>query len=76
MAKSRNERFSGPSLPIEVTIDGRVIKGSYVVDRGLIRVTSELGGHKTTQVGNVPAPGLAKLLLSEVIGEQRRKGAV
>jgi hypothetical protein len=52
-------------VPIEIETDGRRVTGTYVVEAGMITVSSA-SGSKTTHVGNTPTEVLARLLLSEL----------
>ena len=52
--------------------DGRVICGSYRVAAGVVHVTLSDGSTVETQIGNDPAPTLAKILLQEL--DRKRRG--
>ena len=54
---------------VEVEIDGKRHRGSYSVDRGVIRVSYSDGGSKATQLGGIDPDRLAKRLLSELVRE-------
>jgi hypothetical protein len=51
--------------------DGRVIRGSYRVAAGVVHVTLSDGSTIETQVGDNPAPTLAKILLQELDRKKR-----
>jgi hypothetical protein len=54
--------------------DGGVIRGSYRVAAGVIHVTLSDGSTTETQLGNTPAPTLAKILLQELDRKKRGVG--
>ncbi len=65
---------------IETTVDGKVYRGEWVVERSgkrtpvkMIRVVGEnfIAGSKTTQLGTMDPESLVRLLLGELI-EQRK----
>ena len=51
--------------------DGHEIRGSYRVAAGVIHVTLSDGTSTETQLGNDPAPTLAKILLQELYRKKR-----
>jgi hypothetical protein len=51
--------------------DGRAIRGSYRVAAGVVRVTLSDGSTTETELGNTPAPTLAKILLQELDRKKR-----
>ena len=51
--------------------DGRAIRGSYRVAAGVVHVTLSDGSTAETQLGNTPAPTLAKILLQELDRKNR-----
>ena len=51
--------------------DGHVIRGSYRVAAGVVHVTLSDGSTIETQIGNDPAPTLAKILLQELDRKSR-----
>ena len=51
--------------------DGRVIRGSFRVAAGVVHVTLSDGSAIETQIGNDPAPTLAKILLQELDRKKR-----
>jgi hypothetical protein len=53
---------------IEVTIDGRVVRGSWAHDGLLVQVRSP-HGDKTTQISSSPPLTLAKQMLRELAKE-------
>jgi hypothetical protein len=53
--------------------DGRIVSGRYRVAAGVIHVTLSDGSATETQLGNTPAPTLAKILLQEL---DRKKHSV
>ncbi len=53
---------------ISIEIDGKKYSGSYFV-RGKILTLRSMLGQKSTQLGGMPAEGLARLLLRELITE-------
>ena len=55
---------------VQVESDGVTYKGTYVVEKGIIRVSSGFG-FKKTQLGSMPADTLAKMLLLEIVREER-----
>ncbi|MDR4306559.1 hypothetical protein IHQ68_08010 [Chelatococcus sambhunathii] len=54
---------------VSIEHDGREISGSYQVKDGLITVTADAGGSKTTQLGGTPVETLAKMLMRELARE-------
>jgi hypothetical protein len=52
--------------------DGHAIRGSYRVAAGVIHVTLSDGTSSETQLGNTPAPTLAKIVLQEL--DRKRRG--
>ena len=57
-----------PPRDVALERDGQTYRGSYVVTRGVVTVSS-LYGSKATQVGNLDAAQVARLLLSELVTE-------
>jgi hypothetical protein len=51
--------------------DGHTIHGSYRVAAGVVHVTLSDGTSSTTQLGNTPAPALAKIILQELARKSR-----
>jgi hypothetical protein len=58
---------------VEVEYNGRIVRGRYSVSQNVITVTT-LGGSKSTQLGRMTGPILAKILLSE-LAEEGKGGA-
>jgi hypothetical protein len=54
------------SIDIETEVDGEMIRGSYTVDRGLVRVHLLGAGSKATQVGNFTPGEVALMLLGDL----------
>lgn len=48
-----------------VEVDGRTVRGSYRVERGIITVSSSAGS-RSTEIGGSTAEQLARLLLLEL----------
>lgn len=69
MAKRRREP---PSSPVETEVEGKRHTGTYVVERGMIRVSSDFG-FEETQLGNMPPEALAKMLLGELVAKKSKK---
>jgi hypothetical protein len=55
-----------------VTVEraGRTYSGTWRVERGLITVTTA-HGQKTTQLGDSPAEVLARIMLGELVNDQK-----
>jgi hypothetical protein len=51
--------------------DGHAIRGSYRVAAGVVYVTLSDGTTAETQLGDTPAPTLAKILLQELDRKKR-----
>ena len=51
--------------------DGRTIRGSYRVAAGVVHATFSDGSTTETELGNTPAPTLAKILLQELDRKKR-----
>jgi hypothetical protein len=51
---------------IEIQIDGRAVKGSYYVERGMVTVTTAYG-QETTQLGGSPADSIARQVLRDLV---------
>lgn len=51
---------------VQIEIEGKVYKGSYIVTKGIIDVWY-LSSKKTTQLGGLTEKTLAELLLSEMV---------
>jgi hypothetical protein len=51
--------------------DGRQIRGSFRIVAGVIHVTLSDGTSSTTQLGDTPAPTLAKIVLQELARKSR-----
>jgi hypothetical protein len=69
-------RVNGMARPasvhnVTVTIDGVTHQGTYYVQGPLVYVQCD-AGTKATQVGRSPPSAIAKLLLSELVREQRK----
>jgi len=60
-----------PVQNVTVTIDGVTYKGTYYVEGLLVHVQSDAGS-KATQLGGSTARTIAKLLLLELVREQRK----
>jgi hypothetical protein len=56
---------------ITIELNGREIRGSYCESGGIVTVAA-LGGRKSTQVGSSPAKSLARILLRELVAQQRK----
>lgn len=53
---------------IEIEVDGRVVKGSYVVERGMITVYGPAGSRSTQLGGSARMPEtLARVILRELV---------
>ena len=50
---------------------GRIIRGSYRVAAGVVHVTLSDGTSGQTQLTNIPAPSVAKILLQELDRKKR-----
>ena len=59
-----------PVHNVTITLDGVTHSGTYYVQDSVVYVQCD-AGKKTTKVGGLPARSLAKLLLSELVREQR-----
>lgn len=61
---------------IAVEINGKTYSGSYVIERGMIRVSCAYGG-RSTQVGGSGSPeaseALAKIMLGELVRKELRR---
>jgi hypothetical protein len=57
---------------VTVTIDGVTHQGTYYVQGPLLVYVQCDAGTKATQVGRSPPSAIAKLLLSELVREQRK----
>lgn len=57
---------SSPRLRIEIEIGGTTYHGTHFTQDGMITVEGPQGMSKRTQVGGLPAPTLARQLLSEI----------
>ena len=53
---------------IEIQIDGRTVRGTYYVEKGIVTVTT-LYGRKSTQVGGSSPESIARLLLRSLDAE-------
>ncbi len=60
----RDKNFNN-AKEIKISVGDKEITGRYIVEKGKVTVTSSYG-QTTTQLGNSPAEGLARLLLSEL----------
>ncbi len=69
---SRPKRPEPPPREVKVEIDGKSYIASYVVDRGVVRVTSGYGS-KATQVGASSPEHIARILLRELLAEQQTR---
>jgi hypothetical protein len=60
-----------PPMTMDVAIerDGTTYRGSYTVDREVVRV-SDGDGSKATQIGNSSPERIARILLSELVEEE------
>ena len=71
MTKRRDAPASQGTVEIEHS--GKMFTGGYAISRGkapMIEVTcSSPSGNRVTQLGNTPADMLARMLLSEIVGE-------
>jgi hypothetical protein len=56
------------SEDVEIEFKGKIVKGRYSVSGNIITVTT-LGGSKSTQLGRMTGPILAKILLHELAEE-------
>ena len=52
--------------------DGHPIRGSYRIAAGVVHVTLSDGTSSETELGNTPAPTLAKIILQEL--DRKRRG--
>ena len=55
------------STVVEVEVDGKLYRGRYHVDRGIIALSTLDGRRKATQLGSSPPESLARILLREII---------
>jgi hypothetical protein len=74
--KINGDRCMGTAFPIRIQIDGRWHEAVYSVngDPRDVTVTCEYGS-TTTQMGGLPAPLLARYLLSEFVTQKLRESA-
>jgi hypothetical protein len=56
---------------ISIERDGKHHSGTYTVQSGVVTVHLFGSGTKATQVGNSSAERIARILLSELVAEQR-----
>ena len=54
---------------VSIKFAGRSVTGSYALEEGMVKVRSASGDEKTTQIGNLPAIVIAKMLLRELAAE-------
>ena len=57
------------SRTITIEREGKTCTGEFRVEKGMVEVTTETGGYKSTQLGASPADSVARLLLSELVRE-------
>ena len=55
------------STVVEVEVDGKLYRGRYQVDRGIIALSTVDGRRKATHVGSSPHEVLARILLCELV---------
>jgi hypothetical protein len=55
---------------IQVEHQGRLLSGSYACDGKIVEAKSAQGGHKATQVGDLPPVNVARLMLREFADER------
>jgi hypothetical protein len=60
-----------PRREVTIELDGKPYSGTYIVDRGSVRVSFGAGS-KITQLGGSTAEHIAKLLLAELVNEQEQ----
>ncbi len=48
------------------------VVGHYVVERGMIKVSTTLLGSKETQLGSSPPEALARMMLRELVADSKR----
>jgi hypothetical protein len=56
--------------------DGHPIRGSYRIAAGVVHVTLSDGTSSETELGNTPAPTLAKIILQELDRKRRGDGLI
>ena len=60
-----------PARNVSITIDGVTHRGTYYVQRSLVRVQSRLG-ERVAHVGGSPPKSIAMVLLWQLVREARR----
>ena len=61
------------SEQVLVEVGGKSYTGHYMVEKGMLTV-STLTGRKTTQLGGSTPASLARILLRELVEEERKRG--
>ena len=61
-----------PVKPVTITIDGVTHEGSYFLQDLTLHIRSPLGA-MAIQVGSLPPEAVAKLLLSELVREAKKR---
>ncbi|MCY1369854.1 hypothetical protein D9M68_977530 [compost metagenome] len=56
--------------PVSIELNGRTYSGRYRVEKGIITV-STMSGSKSTQLGRLPEEALARMLLRELVDEEK-----
>jgi len=72
MARKRQDNRYPPT-EIETTVEGQRYRGMYQIEKGGIRVTLSAGGSKWAHLGGMSTDTLARLLLGELVVEERRR---
>lgn len=66
MPKQREPRW----LPVSIELNGKTYDGSYSVSGGMITVSGPYGSRRT-QVGGSPPDMLARMLLAEIVHQNK-----
>lgn len=61
-------KHSSPSTAVEIEVAGKMYRGFYRVEDGVITVSTTLG-RKSTQLGRLQEHLLAQMLLRELVDE-------
>ncbi len=62
-----------PELDVSIERGGETVRGTYVLERGMLTVRSDHGS-KSADLGDLRPGLLARLVLSELVDDGRRNG--
>lgn len=58
---------------VRIEFEGKEYAGSYVIESGMVKVSSPYGS-KATQIGGTPADIISRMIFRNILTDAKRKG--